>query len=658
MTTSPRAAGGGLLSLVVLLLLTGTPGPATATGGSGLALDDPATDYGRMLLVLDSSGSMAEPAAGGTTKIEAAKSALDDVISDLPGEAYVGLRVYRAEVFSKKQKGACQDSQLVVPPGVDNRDELASAVQEYEPFGETPIGYALQRAAEDIGAEGTRSIVLVSDGVATCEPDPCDVAAQLADQGIDLQIDVVGLSVDAEARNQLRCIAAKGGGTYYDADSADDIVESLSTVSERALRPFELEGTPIDGGTSLDPTPVGPGRWVDEIGTNGDDSERWFAVERTIPGSTLHVGVSSLGSGDDSWDSVKLSASLADGTSCGTDADLKQIISGQVVGTGVTVGAGSADVYDEECVSADEVLVSVSRALNGEELAAPFSLTVAEEPPLDATALPEPLKPYDAEYVLPEVGGEPEPVVGGSSFGEATEVTTGRWSGSLVPGETQVFRVHLDHGQALTARAVIPAASPTLREEIGIQGPFGGLALFNPFRMATDAVGDATPTGFAAQSSGSVLTVGTTEVRYRNREQAGNASYVAGDYYLVYAADDDGVGGTYEMPFTLEVEVLGEPSGAPEYDGGAELLLGSDSGVSATDVADPEASGEEPPTAGPEAEDGAGASDGADRDDLANASARQRAEDGSLTALLVAGLVTVAVACLGVGLALLRRGRA
>lgn len=627
------------VTAVAVLLLGLATTPSAAQGATTPA--EPDTDYGRMLLVLDSSGSMAEPAGGGTTKIEAAKRALGDVIDGLPDEAYVGLRVYGTEVFSRDQPGACRDSRLVVPPGTDNRAELTAAVGDYEPYGETPIGYALQQAARDIGGEGTRSIVLVSDGVATCEPDPCDVAADLAEKGIDLQIDVVGLSVDATARSQLRCIAAAGNGTYYDADSAADIVESLSTAAERAVRPFEIEGTPVEGGTSSTPTTVGPGLWSDALGDADDASERWFAVERTIPGSTLHLGVSGIGSGDAS-DSLLLQASLPEGASCGTDAGLKQIISGALVGVGVTVDPASPSM-SPDCATADRVLVKVARALGGDEGDAPFSLTVAEEPPVDSAALPAAVDEYPAALVPIDVdaGGDAEPVVGGSSFGEATEVSAGRYAATMVPGETQVFRVRLEYGQTLSTRVVLPAAAPALREQVGVQGPFAQLGLFNPFRMDLPTVGEGTTTtGFATGATGSVLSVGTTEVRYNNRADSGNTAFTAGDYYIVYSSDEDSDGRSYEMPFTLEVGVTGEESGAPAYPDGEALMTAEQDPSDQAEVepSDP-ATTADPPTQEPVA------SDAAEQED-------------ATPVLLVGGLVLVALVCLALGLLVLRRSRA
>ena len=208
---------------------------------------------------------------------------LTDVVRGLPGDAQVGLRVFGATVFSRTDKGACTDSQQVVAPGTDNRDDLLAAVDDYKPYGETPIPYALQQAAQDLGSEGARSIVLVSDGESTCQPNPCTVARDLSRQGIDLQIDVVGLSVSGAARSQLQCIAQAGNGQYYDADDAAEIESRITRVAQRALRPFTLTGSAITGGTTDDPTPITTGEWLDTL----DTATRSYAFERTTAGTTL-----------------------------------------------------------------------------------------------------------------------------------------------------------------------------------------------------------------------------------------------------------------------------------------------------------------------------------------------------------------------------------
>ncbi|WP_394277217.1 VWA domain-containing protein [Luteococcus sp.] len=220
------------LSALAVLAVLGTTTMSAPARGEG---DD---QGGTMMLVLDSSGSMKEPAQGGMTKIDAAKKSLTSLVGGLPVDTGVGLRVFGATVENQGDAGACTDSQLVVPAGTGNRAALRAAVSTYTPYGETPIGFALTEAAKDLGDKGKRSIVLVSDGVATCEPDPCEAAKQVAAQGVDVTIDVVGMSVDEQARKQLQCIATAGKGKYYDVKNSDQLSTALEqTKKHTATRP-------------------------------------------------------------------------------------------------------------------------------------------------------------------------------------------------------------------------------------------------------------------------------------------------------------------------------------------------------------------------------------------------------------------------------------
>lgn len=623
MTPLPRRAARLLAAGLVLAAGALSLPPATAADA------ETETETGRMLLVLDSSGSMKEPAAGGSTKIAAAKQALGRVVAGLPDDAEVGLRVFGAEVFSRDEPGACTDSQLVVRPDTDNRTELRDAVAAYEPYGETPIAHALQQAARDLGGEGARSIVLVSDGIATCDPDPCVVARDLRAAGIDLRIDVVGLSVDSATRGQLSCIARAGGGEYYDADSADDIVEQLETATTRALRPFETDGTPIEGGTDIDPTAVEAGGWTDTLGgTESDESTRWYRFERTTTRSTLHVGVSSLGVG--ARDALTVAVADETGRRCSSGLATKQIVSGALLSTGTTAGPGSRS-QGGECDDG-ALLVQVERNQTlGDAGETPYTLELVEEPAVSGTdGLPAAVETLSEVPQPAPVSGDAEPSVGGSSFATAPEVAPGAYTGEIVPGETQVWKVPVEWGQSLGARIVVPESTGALREAIGIQGPFAQLSVLNPLRTDVATLG-GTNTGFAAGGRG-VLSDATGEVRYLNRA-AGNAADLAGDYYIAYATDESTDSAGVPMPFRLEVTVDGEPAGEPAY---------------ADDATPPTASA---PTEDPQAEEGAQAS-------AASADAPADDDSGLPVRLLAAGgLGVLAVAAVGGGVLLLRRSR-
>ena len=404
------------------------------------AADD---ERGQMMLVLDSSGSMAEPASGGTSKIKAAKKSLGTVIDDLPGDAPVGLRVYGAKVESRSQPGACTDSQRVVDIGTDNRDDLQGAVDSYRPFGETPIGYAMQQAAKDLGPDGKRTIVLVSDGEPTCKPNPCKVAAKLAKDGIEMRIDVVGLDVSGKARKALSCIADKGNGTYYDAGDAEELTDALSTVSERAAKPYEPIGKPISGGEDRQHAEqIAAGDWLDNLGAPGSDTgARWYEFERTIPKSTIHVSATIANSTDTDALHVRV---FAGDTECGyaggqAPATYKPFV------VAALAAPGFSD-FQEECVQSDELMVKVQRGTpSGDRAKAsdvPLELRIIEEAPAtNADSLPD--ESEEREEQKPSMSN-PTDVVGGNTFGNAVEIEPGAYSGTLVPGEAQLFEIDAD----------------------------------------------------------------------------------------------------------------------------------------------------------------------------------------------------------------------
>lgn len=345
-----------------------------------------------MVLVLDSSGSMKERASGGETKIAAAKKALDRVIGSLPADRAVGLRVYGAEVFSRNDPGACQDSQLVVPVESGNRQQLRQAIRGYKPYGETPIGYALQEAAKDLGNEGKRTIVLVSDGEPTCDPDPCEVARELSKKGVSLKVDVVGLDVSADARRQLQCIAGAGNGTYYDVSSSEELAASLEKLASRAARPYTEIGQAVSGTPNADGAPtIDDGDWLDQFGTTEQELTKSYVVERTIPGSTLHVSAS-VRTATASGEKIDVALATPDGENCGNGSDFTQLSAGQLISAGVVAddldSFGSAQP-DSPCTQSDTVVATVTNDATSVSGPRPLEIRVIEEPPVaDPASLP------------------------------------------------------------------------------------------------------------------------------------------------------------------------------------------------------------------------------------------------------------------------------
>jgi Ca-activated chloride channel homolog len=563
---SPRRGPAAALAvLVVAFGLSWSGTPATATPRTE---DESGT--GRMMIVLDSSGSMKERAAGGETKIVAAKRALGTVIGSLPESQPVGLRVYGATVFSRDDAGACTDSQLVVPVDTGNRADLRTAVRSYKPYGETPIGYALQQAAEDLGAEGRRTIVLVSDGEPTCDPDPCQVARELTKQGVELKVDVVGLDVAGAARAKLQCIAGAGNGTYYDVDSSEEFAASLEKLATRAARPFTAIGAPVAGTPTADGAPeVTAGDWLDEIGASADDRVKTYLVSREIPGSTLHVSAS-LRTAASSGETVDLTLATAEGQRCDADSAFTQLSAGQLISAGADAGSatttGGLD-RDDPCVAADTLVATVTDSATQSPGPRPLEVRVIEEPPVDAVdGLPPAVT--SAEFVSPPKG-RPARTTGGSSFGDAPVLDPGTYHDAILPGEVLTYQVDLDWGQQVAARVDFAKPGAKLASATGNLDMFTRVDVFGPGRrLASNNALSGTPTSQAYLPISALTTgIGASPVTFLNRTASGVAqgASLAGRYTVTVFLEEDPQGESYLVPFTLRLGVTGAVAGAPAY---------------------------------------------------------------------------------------------
>ncbi|MBC9226254.1 VWA domain-containing protein [Aeromicrobium sp. 636] len=525
-----------------------------------------AAETGSMMLVLDASGSMAEKVSGGGTKIKAARSALRTVIDQLPEDQPVGLRVYGATVFDASKPGACTDSQQVVALGLDNRNELRSAVDDYKPYGETPIGHALREAAKDLGAEGQRTIVLVSDGEPTCDPDPCRVAAQLTKKGFDLRVDVVGLDVKGKARAKLQCIADRGNGTYYDAASAEDLVDTLSTAQTRASRPFDLSGTPVEG----TPTPSGAptvttGQWLDTFPSR--KGELWYRIERTAPGSTIHVGAAhrSTDIGNSGQKISVLTHSDDAGNQCGRESSFAR-------GSLGYAGTSTAS-RDEACATSPVVYVQVTQDSRPEELAGePVEIAIYEEPPIaGATQTSTAVTPERPAWTPLTPGSPDDTVVPGTSVSNAPVVNDGTYALDINPGETQAVAVPLDWGQHLQAQfdaritrpSVTDFANPDLqitgplRQEVG--GDYTDMALSDDWTSYTSLPPDE-PSAF--RWGRQAYTVAPEHRHVVESWWAGSS--LPGLRYILVSLPEDAVAA---ISYTLTLKTHGTAgTGAPEYE--------------------------------------------------------------------------------------------
>ncbi len=183
-----------------------------------------------VMIILDSSYSMAEPLNKQESKMVAAKRVILEALDRIPAGTPVGLRIYghRSDYTS-----ACRATETLVPIGTHNRLQIASQMVKIRPTGATPISLAIEKAIENDfhNIPGPKSIILVSDGIETCSTDPCDLAVKLVRSGVDVKINVVGYGLQGmDATRQLRCVALATKGKFVSANTSAELSQGLNQL--------------------------------------------------------------------------------------------------------------------------------------------------------------------------------------------------------------------------------------------------------------------------------------------------------------------------------------------------------------------------------------------------------------------------------------------
>ena len=220
-----------ILALAVTILGAARPGIAAAQ----TAADPPA-----LYVIFDASGSMWGQLPDRSHKVTVARAVLQDFFAQDFGDAHLAFRAY-----GHRREGDCRDSELVVPfsPATESVARVRSFLEGLNPLGKTPIAYSLQEARADFGdREG--QIILITDGIENCDPDPCTLVAEWRAAAVPIQVHVVGFGVRSEERAGLECIATASGTDYIDAESGADLAAGLSTASAEAARSSVAVGEP------------------------------------------------------------------------------------------------------------------------------------------------------------------------------------------------------------------------------------------------------------------------------------------------------------------------------------------------------------------------------------------------------------------------------
>lgn len=318
-----------------------------------------------------------------------------------------------------------------------------------------------------------------------------------------------------------------------------------------------LPGVVREGRADIgDPVEVSAGSWRGSIGP-GETGSRYYTYRRTLEDSSVLLGVlASTTSGES--EGVSVSAETLSGDDCGSDTASAFGTDALGFGAGLWVGGDPEEAVAEgdepdPCLVGETLVIEVGRGFSSASGDLDVALTIIEEAPVaDTTELPASAEL--SAFTPPEVDGSPQELAGGS-FLEPTTITSPSSSqGTLTTGSAVVYRVPVDWGQTLNARVAVNAIG-----EIGSGSVV--VRILDP-RYASELTD--VEDGNLSSTDDTTATAVSGPVRYLNRIDS-DAPFVPGDFYVLVAAAPLSDAEQIDVPFTLQVEVTGDPAGVPNY---------------------------------------------------------------------------------------------
>lgn len=183
-----------------------------------------------IIFIYDASGSMWGQMQG-KTKMEIASTVLSNSINDFAENQQIGLVAY-----GHRKKGDCRDVEILLPITNTSKSKVAAAVKAIKPLGMTPLAYSAATVIDQLRkSKGKATIVLITDGIESCDGNICDVVKAAKAEGIDFKLHIVGFGLKKGETEQLECAAKAGDGNYYDAADASGLGEAMTEVASQTV---------------------------------------------------------------------------------------------------------------------------------------------------------------------------------------------------------------------------------------------------------------------------------------------------------------------------------------------------------------------------------------------------------------------------------------
>ena len=206
------AEGQSIDPASVRTTLAGIDAPTTATP---VAAEAGPVVARTTMIVLDSSGSMAE-----FGKLASAQEAAKQYLATLPADVKAGLVTF-----------ADKASVEVAP--TDDRAAVKAAIDDLKANGATALNDAVALTVDELGKDGSRNALLLSDG----EDEGSDTSAKAAAKALKksgVVLDAVSLGTGKQTA-QLAAFAKAGNGSVVTATDAGELTAAFETAARSVV---------------------------------------------------------------------------------------------------------------------------------------------------------------------------------------------------------------------------------------------------------------------------------------------------------------------------------------------------------------------------------------------------------------------------------------
>lgn len=177
----------------------------------------------RLIIILDASFSM-QKKLDDELKINMAKATILSILETYVG-ADVGVIAY-GHRYASNDVRSCDDIELI--KDFSNKVIDFEKIESITGNGRTPIAKSLEYASKFFHPEKLNHIILLSDGIDTCNSDPCETVNELKEKYDNFKIDTVAFTVKGREQDMLNCISKNSDGVIYSAYSLSELRDGIN----------------------------------------------------------------------------------------------------------------------------------------------------------------------------------------------------------------------------------------------------------------------------------------------------------------------------------------------------------------------------------------------------------------------------------------------